>query len=122
MKTFIISLTLLLTSPSIWANITIFSCEPEWTALSKELGGDKVNVFSATTALQDPHFIQARPSLIAKARQADLLVCTGAELESGWLPLLQRKSANSLIQVGNTRLLHGYRLCGFIRNPKHTRS
>jgi zinc/manganese transport system substrate-binding protein len=87
-------------SHSILADTTIFACEPEWAALSQELGGDKVNVFSATTGLQDPHYIQARPSLIAKARRADLLVCTGAELEAGWLPLLQRKAGNSKIQPG----------------------
>lgn len=100
MKNFIyILLLLLVTSPSV-AEINIFACEPEWASLSKELGGDKVSVFSATTGLQDPHYIQARPSLIAKARRADLLVCTGAELEVGWLPLLQRKSANAAIQTG----------------------
>jgi len=82
------------------ADLTLFACEPEWAALSHELGGDKVKVFSATTGLQDPHYIQARPSLIAKARRADLLVCTGAGLESGWLPLLQRKANNPSIQVG----------------------
>ncbi|MBE0439058.1 MAG: zinc ABC transporter substrate-binding protein [Gammaproteobacteria bacterium] len=87
-------------SATVRADLTIFACEPEWASLSEELGGDKVSVFSATTGLQDPHYIQARPSLIAKARRADLLVCTGAELESGWLPLLQAKAGNSVIQTG----------------------
>lgn len=87
-------------SSSLWADINIFACEPEWASLSKELGGDKVSVFNATSGLQDPHYVQARPSLIAKARRADLLVCTGAGLESGWLPLLQRKAGNGNIQTG----------------------
>src|SRR5690242_6865536 len=64
-----------------WANLNVFACEPEWGALSTELGGDKVSVYNATTGLQDPHQIQARPSLIAKARSADIAVCDGAELE-----------------------------------------
>ncbi len=80
--------------------IDVFACEPEWASLVQILGGEKVIAFSATTALQDPHHIQARPSLIAKARRADLLVCTGAELEIGWLPLLLRKSGNGRIQTG----------------------
>jgi zinc/manganese transport system substrate-binding protein len=80
------------------AALNIFACEPEWASLAKELGGDKVTIYTATTALQDPHHIQARPSLIAKARAADLVVCTGAELEVGWLPMVQRQSANSKIQ------------------------
>lgn len=91
---------LFLLSPTSMAALNIFSCEPEWAALSKELGGDNVDVFSATSGLQDPHYIQARPSLIAKARQADILFCTGAELEAGWLPLLQRKTGNPAIQTG----------------------
>jgi len=102
MKRIISSLLLLVASPSAMAELNIFACEPEWAALSQELGGDNVTIFSATTGLQDPHYIQARPSLIAKARRADLLVCTGAELESGWLPLLQRKAGNATIQTGAT--------------------
>ena len=82
----------------IHAAINIFACEPEWAALAEELGGEKLTTYSATTSMQDPHHIQARPSLIAKARRADLLVCSGAELETGWLPLLLRKSGNANIQ------------------------
>jgi zinc/manganese transport system substrate-binding protein len=82
------------------AEIKVFACEPEWAALAQELGGEKVSVFTATTALQDPHHIEARPSLIARLRQADLLVCTGAELEAGWLPVLLRQSGNARVQPG----------------------
>ena len=88
------------TSTVAQAKIEIFACESEWSALVKSLGGRHVKVYTATTNQQDPHHIQARPSLIAKARQADLLVCTGAELEVGWLPLLLRKSGNARIQSG----------------------
>src|SRR3990167_5980384 len=82
------------------AEIKVFACEPEWAALVQELGGDKVSVFTATTARQDPHHIEARPSLIARLRRADLLVCTGAELEIGWLPVVLRQSGNSAVQPG----------------------
>ena len=82
------------------AALNVFACTPEWGALVTELGGDKVSVYTATTALQDPHRIEARPSLIARARSADLLVCTGAELEIGWLPLVQTQSGNPKIQLG----------------------
>ncbi len=80
--------------------LEVFACEPEWAALALELGGDKVDAFSATTARQDPHSIQARPSLIARLRSADLVVCTGAELEIGWMPALLRQAANARIQPG----------------------
>jgi zinc/manganese transport system substrate-binding protein len=82
------------------ARINIFACEPEWGSLATELGGDAVKVYTATTAFQDPHRIEARPSLIAKMRQADLVVCSGADLEVGWLPLLLRSSANKKVQLG----------------------
>ena len=80
--------------------LEVFACEPEWAALATELGGDKVEVFSATTARQDPHQIQARPALIARLRSADLVLCTGAELEIGWMPLLLRQAANARVQPG----------------------
>ena len=82
------------------ADVNVFACEPEWGALAKELGGDLVSVYTATNAFQDPHHIQARPGLIAKMRRADLLVCTGAQLEIGWLPVLLRQAGNSRVQPG----------------------
>ncbi len=95
----IVSLTLL--APlSAQAALNIFACEPEWGALAHEIGGDDARVFTATTAHQDPHHIQARPSLITRMRRADMLVCTGAELEIGWLPLLLRKARNGHVQPG----------------------
>lgn len=82
------------------AALHVFACEPEWGALSTELGGDDVSVFTATTARQDPHQIQARPALISRLRNADLAVCTGAELEIGWMPVLLRQAANGKVQPG----------------------
>ena len=97
----IISSVLFTLSSNAFAQFNIFTCEPEYAALAKELAPD-ARIYSATTAMQDPHQVQARPSLIAKMRQADLVICAGAELEVGWLPMLQMKAANS--QVRNTDL------------------
>jgi zinc/manganese transport system substrate-binding protein len=97
---FLIGLAAWLVIQPALAALNIFACEPEWGALAKELAGDKASVYVATTALQDPHRIEARPSLIARARTADLVVCTGAELEIGWMPLVQTQSGNSRIQSG----------------------
>ncbi|MGC1517324.1 MAG: zinc ABC transporter substrate-binding protein [Azonexus sp.] len=82
------------------AALQVFATVPEWGALAREIGGDKVSVFTATTGLQDPHRIEARPSLLAQARRADLVVATGADLEVGWLPLVVRDSGNANIQPG----------------------
>jgi zinc/manganese transport system substrate-binding protein len=82
------------------ADLRVFSCEPEWSSLVTELAGDHADVFTATTAQQDPHYIQARPSLIARMRRADLVVCTGAELEIGWLPVLMARGGNPRVKPG----------------------
>ena len=99
MKRFFL-LILLAAALPVRAELRVFACEPEWAALAQALGGDKVTVYSATHALQDPHRIEARPSLIARARTAQLVVCTGAELEVGWLPLVLRESGNAAVQPG----------------------
>lgn len=87
------------------AALRVFACEPEWAALAREIGGDKVDVSSATTPEQDVHYIQARPSLIAQMRRADLVVCTGADLEVGWLPVLLRQGGNAKVQPGRDGFL-----------------
>lgn len=81
--------------------LNVFACEPEWGSLVTELAGDLATTTIAQTAFQDPHRLQARPSLIAAMRQADLIVCTGADLEIGWLPLLLRRAGNPNIQLGS---------------------
>jgi zinc/manganese transport system substrate-binding protein len=83
------------------AALKVLATTPEWAALTKELGGDKVDVYAATSAFQDVHRVDAKPSLVARARSADLVVATGAELEVGWLPVLLRESGNARIQPGN---------------------
>jgi zinc/manganese transport system substrate-binding protein len=82
------------------AALNVFACVPEWASLASELGGDKVSVYQASNALQDPHRIEARPSLVARMRSADLAICTGAELEIGWLPVLMQTAGNSKVQPG----------------------
>ena len=99
------------------AALNVFACEPEWGALATELGGDAVKVYTATTAFQDPHRIEARPSLIAQMRRADLAVCTGAELEAGWLPLLLRQSGNAAIQPGQPGYFEAARQVALLEKP-----
>lgn len=84
--------------------LDVFTCEPEWAALVRQLA-PTAQVRSATHARQDPHHVEARPSLIAMLRRADLAVCTGAELEAGWLPALQQRSGNPRVQKGTPGML-----------------
>lgn len=100
------------------AKLKLFACEPEWAALAEELGGDLVEIFTATTAQQDPHHIQARPALIAQLRRADLAVCTGAELEAGWLPMLQRRANNPRVAPGGNGFLEAAALVPLREKPQ----
>jgi len=86
---------------SAHAAFNVFATVPEWAALCQELGGDKVRIYTATSPLQDPHHVQAKPSLIARARSADLVIATGAELEIGWLPLVLQQAGNAKVQPGS---------------------
>lgn len=100
MQRCLLSFLLFLMAVPAWAAVNVFATVPEWAALAREIGGDRVKVYAATHALQDPHRIEARPSLLAQARAAQLVVATGADLEVGWLPVVLRDSGNAAIQPG----------------------
>jgi zinc/manganese transport system substrate-binding protein len=100
------------------AALNVFACEPEWASLAQELGGEKVSAVSATTAQQDPHRIEARPSLIARIRSADLVICSGSELEVGWLPLLFAQSGNGRVQPGSPGFIEASQLVARLEIPK----
>jgi zinc/manganese transport system substrate-binding protein len=121
MKTFLrilATLSLVAIGTPGFAALNVLACEPEWGALVNELAGDTARVYVATTAQQDPHHVQARPALIARARSADLLVCTGAELEVGWLPLLLSQGANPNIQVGQPGYFEAARQVRLLEVPR----
>lgn len=101
------------------AALNVFACEPEWASLAQELGGEQLKVFTATTAAQDPHRIEARPSLIARMRSADLVVCTGLELEIGWLPVLIRQSGNPKLADGSPARFQAGRFVLPLEVPTH---
>lgn len=97
----LIVLGLLFTTPTKAEDVKkVFACEPEWASLAKEIGGDKLEVSAATTAMEDPHHVRAKPSLIAAMRKADFVICSGAGLEIGWLPILLETSGNAKVQMG----------------------
>lgn len=106
----------LLALPAL-AALNVFASVPEWAALAEELGGDQVKVYAATNALQDPHHVEAKPSLIARARNADLVIATGAELEVGWLPLVLRQAGNPRVQPGQPGYLEATAFVSMLEKP-----
>jgi zinc/manganese transport system substrate-binding protein len=105
-----------LAAPAL-AALNVFATMPEWGALTEELGGDKVKVYIATNALQDAHHVEAKPSLIARARGADLVVANGADLEVGWLPLVTQQAANPKIQPGKPGYFEASRYVTLLEKP-----
>jgi len=116
MNKIILIVTFVLISFQANAQVNIFACEPEWESLALEIGGKNVKTVSATNAQQDPHYIRAKPSLIAKIRKADLLICSGAELEVGWLPILL-SHAKRTVQHGNIGFLMASEFVETIEKP-----
>jgi zinc/manganese transport system substrate-binding protein len=116
MKTLLAFAALVLALPA-HAAVEVLACEPEWSALATEIGGKLVNAESATTPQQDPHYIQARPSLISKVRRAKLVICTGADLEVGWLPLLLRQGGNAGVQPGQPGFLNAADFVELLEKP-----
>jgi len=116
LRSTIAALAALVSGPAL--ALDIFATVPEWGALAHELGGDDVKVYTATTALQNVHHIQARPSLIAKYRQADLVIATGADLESGWLPALAQKGNNPRVQPGAPGFFEAFRHVKMLEVPE----
>ncbi len=86
--------------PSAQAKLNVVATLPDYAALAREIGGDKVDVTSLAKPTEDPHFVDARPSFVVKLRTADVLIEGGAELEVGWLPPLLQNARNEKIEAG----------------------
>jgi zinc/manganese transport system substrate-binding protein len=68
--------------------------------LARQVGGDRVEVTALSRGYMDPHFVQAKPSLVLVLNRADAVVQVGLDLEVGWLPPLVQQSRNPRIQLG----------------------
>ena len=114
-----LALLLILFALPASATVRVLATVPEWGSLVQEIGGERVSVTVVATAMQDPHRIEARPSLIARGRNADMVVATGADLEAGWLPLLLRESGNRRIQPGETGYFEAASAVKLLNVPEH---
>ena len=88
-----------------WATAQIFACEPEWGSLAKEIVGNKAKVVVAINEFENPHFAQAQPYLLSDIRKADIVFCSGADLEVKWLPALLANVNKKDIKVGGSGYL-----------------
>lgn len=84
----------------VHAKLNVVATLPDYGALARDIGGDKVEVTTMAKATEDSHFVDARPSFVVQLRTADVLIEGGAELEIGWLPPLLQNARNAKIEVG----------------------
>jgi zinc/manganese transport system substrate-binding protein len=92
--------TLVLSGRQASARLKVLATTPDLAAIAREVGKDKVDVTSLSLPTQDPHFVDAKPSLALALNRADLLLVQGLDLEIGWLPTLQTGARNPKILVG----------------------
>lgn len=82
------------------AALKVFACVPEWAALAQVIGGERLEITQATSALDDPEKAAPTPEALSALESADLIVCTGAGLEDSWLPAAIEEAGNQKIAEG----------------------
>lgn len=98
MKTFLSLAVLLTATVFAHAKLNVVATLPDYAAIAKVIGGDKVEVTSLAKGPEDAHFVDAKPSFIRVLNKADVLLEGGADLEVGWLPPLVANARNRKIQ------------------------
>ncbi len=99
------------------SKLNVVATTEDLAAISREIGGDKIEVDSIAKGYQDPHFVEAKPSFLLKLQKADLLEVVGLQLEIGWLPPLQTQSRNPKVQVGAAGYLDLSQFCQILEVP-----
>jgi len=118
MKIITTSIVLLALAGTARADLDVVATVPDLAAITKEIGGGKVNVTALSLPTQDPHFVDAKPSALLKLNKADLLIAVGLELEVGWLPTLQTGARNPKILSGASGYLECSTFVHVLEAPK----
>ena len=99
------------------AALRVVTSLPDLASLAGTVGGDRVETFALAKGYQDPHFVDAKPSLVLKLSRADLLIVAGLELEIGYLPPLIDQSRNARIHPGGPGYLDASVGCEVLQKP-----
>ena len=83
-----------LSATPVHAQLDVVATTSNMGALARIVGGDDVRVRVLVPPDRDAHYLQARPSMMAALRRADLLVAVGAGLEAGWLPAAAKRTGS----------------------------
>jgi zinc/manganese transport system substrate-binding protein len=92
-------LSLAMASPA-FAGLNVVATLPWIGSLAKEIGRDKITVTTLVKPSQDPHMVDAKPSMLIAGRKADILMYNGLDLEIGYLPIILESAKNPRIVPG----------------------
>lgn len=100
MRTFINCLCLFIAPLVASAKLNVVATTADFGSIAREIGGDRIDVTVLARPTEDAHFVDAKPSFIAKLNRADAIIEGGAELEIGWLPPLLDGARNPKLDAG----------------------
>ena len=87
-------------NPAYAAKINIVTTLTDLADLTRNIGGDKVEVHSLATGVEDTHGVPMKPSFVPLMNRADLIMLVGFDCEHAFLPALLEASRNPRIQKG----------------------
>jgi len=103
---------------SVQAELRVAATVPNLGMLAREIGGSAVHVSVMAPPDRDAHYLEARPSMMAALRRADIVVSIGAELEIGWLPAAITGANNRRIQPGQPGYFEAARKVQLLQDDK----
>ena len=102
LKLFLVALVaaLLGTTQVNAAKVRVVATLTDLADLTRNVGGDLVEVRSLATGIEDTHGVPMKPSFVPLLNRADLVVLVGFDCEHAFLPALLEASKNPRILVG----------------------
>ena len=101
--------------------ISVLTTTEDLKSVTEAIGGDKVKADSLARGYQDPHFVDAKPSFMIRAKNADLFIRVGLELEIGYEDLIIDGSRNQKIKIGQPGHLDASEGVGLLEVPTTTK-
>ncbi len=80
------------------APVNVVVTLPDLADITRQVGGDQVEIFCIASGREDPHNVPLKPSAITKLAKAELFIQLGLELEHAYAPALVKESRNPKIQ------------------------
>ena len=94
---FVLGVGLLAVSATGAAKLKVVTTIPDLADMTRQIGGDQVDVTSLATGVEDIHAVPMKPSFAVRLNRADAVVLLGLEAEHAFLPALLEAARNPKI-------------------------